>query len=299
MNELQVQADLTPGVIKFNFEEIRDQVQSIADAYEGATFHEDTVKEAKSSVATLRKIRKAINDRKIEVKKEYNDPYTTFENQVKELFDIIDEPIEHINTQVIEFEEKQKEEKRNRITAFYNGLDEEFRSCCTLESIYNDKWENKTYLTEDIFAEIERVSETVSKDLGVIRSMNSDVEERAIEIYSNGLLLGDAIQYINEDAKRKQEIIEREKERIAREEADRIRAEERAKIQQEKEIEEIKEETKQEAAVEVIESLTPVIDETDKMQSFDYSIKLNADGKKKLEMYMDSVGIEWEVKAWL
>lgn len=301
MNELQVKANLTTGVINFNFEEIKEQVKSIADAYDGATFHEDTVKEAKSSVATLRKIKTAINDRKIEVKKEYNKPYTDFENQVKELFEIIEKPIDEINDQVQEFEKKEKEKKKERIAAIYEEFTEEVKSVFSLESVFNPKWLNKGYLTDDIKLELENIAQTVANDLVVIKSMNSEVEEKAIELYKINMQLSSAIQYINDDNKRKQEIMQKEKDRIAKEEADRIRAEERAKIEQEKHVEEVKEETRVETQQKVIESLTPEIAEDEQLEECTYKIKLNADAKSKLEMFMNSVGIEFEeeVEAWL
>lgn len=305
MNELQVIANLTPGVVNFNFEEIKEQVQSIADAYKDATFHEDTLKEAKASVATLRKIKKAVNDRKIEVKKEYNKPYTAFENQVKDIFSIIDEPIEHINEQVAEFEEKQKEEKRKRIAAIYDEFTDEIKSVFTLESVFNPKWLNKGYLTEDIKEELEDIVQDVIGDLMIIKSMKSDVEKKAIELYKINMQLSSAIQYINDDNERKAEIERKEKERIQREEADKIRAEERAKVQAEikaeQKVTEVAEEVRQETTQEIIESLTPEVKDGEELHTFTYDLKLTVDGKKKFEMYLNSVGIEYKevIKQWL
>ena len=53
------------------------------------------------------------------------------------------------------------------------------------------------------------------------------------------------------------------------------------------------EQTKAEAAQEVIDSLIP--DDGDETELYEYRISLSADAKEKLEMYMDSVGIEWEM----
>ena len=41
MNELQVVVDQKPGVIGFNFEEIRDELQARMDLYKNATFTDE------------------------------------------------------------------------------------------------------------------------------------------------------------------------------------------------------------------------------------------------------------------
>ena len=53
------------------------------------------------------------------------------------------------------------------------------------------------------------------------------------------------------------------------------------------------EQAKAEAAQEVIDSLIPDADEDTCL--YEYRIALSADAKEKLEMFMDSVGIEWEM----
>lgn len=67
------------------------------------------------------------------------------------------------------------------------------------------------------------------------------------------------------------------------EEARRAEAEKAAAVEQ----------ARAEAAQEVIDSLIP--DDGDGTELYEYRISLSADAKEKLEMYMDSVGIEWEM----
>lgn len=53
------------------------------------------------------------------------------------------------------------------------------------------------------------------------------------------------------------------------------------------------EQARAEAAQEVIDGLIP--NDGDETELYEYRISLSADAKEKLEMYMDSVGIEWEM----
>ena len=50
---------------------------------------------------------------------------------------------------------------------------------------------------------------------------------------------------------------------------------------------------KEEASQELVESLIP--DVGGESSLYEYRISLTEDAKQKLEMYMDSVGIEWEL----
>ena len=98
---------------------------------------------AKGDLADLRKLRKAVNDRKVEVKKEYMKPYEVFEDKVKELIGVIDKPIALIDGQVKEFEAKRVEEKKAEIQNLYNELvEEELHDYIPLEKIYGEKWTN-------------------------------------------------------------------------------------------------------------------------------------------------------------
>lgn len=91
----------------------------------------------------------------------------------------------------------------------------------------------------------------------------------------------------------KQEALRRAEE----EKAEALRQAELARQEEARRAEEEKaaavERAKAEAAQEVIDSLIP--DDGDETELYEYRISLSADAKEKLEMYMDSVGIEWEM----
>ena len=91
----------------------------------------------------------------------------------------------------------------------------------------------------------------------------------------------------------KQEALRRAEE----EKAEALRQAELARQEEARRAEEEKaaavERAKAEAAQEVINSLIP--DDGDETELYEYRISLSADAKEKLEMYMDSVGIEWEM----
>lgn len=176
-------------------------------------FTEEQKAVAKKDLADLRKLKKAIDTKKKEVKTSYMKPYTDFEIKIKELLQLIDEPIVLINQQVAEFDKKQKEEKKAKIIEAYNEVIGE-NTFITLESIYKSEWENVSKSLKAIKNEIAaRISE-ITIDINTLATFNSDAFERAKDLYiSNGYNLAPAIQHIQQYEEQKKEIIEKEQER--------------------------------------------------------------------------------------
>lgn len=95
MKEMIVSVEQTEGIVNIsNFEEIKANVQASMELYKSMTFTEDTLSEARSTVATLRKLSKHLDDKRKDVKKKCMMPYEEFENKINELQNIIAEPIE-------------------------------------------------------------------------------------------------------------------------------------------------------------------------------------------------------------
>ena len=91
MNELRILANITPGKIDTNFDEQKSALAQSMELYKNAKFSEEYKTQAKGELATLRKIRKAMDDRRKEVKKEWMGPYEEFESKAKELLQLIDD----------------------------------------------------------------------------------------------------------------------------------------------------------------------------------------------------------------
>ena len=127
MEEIRVNVEQKNGVIGFNFEEIKEKLNSELEIYKNMIFTEESKTEAKKTIASLRKLKKSVNDKKLEVKKSFMIPYTNFEAQVKELDNLIDEPINLINNQVEEFERKRVEEKKALISEIYTEIMQSMR----------------------------------------------------------------------------------------------------------------------------------------------------------------------------
>ena len=298
-------------VINCDFESAKAYLRGRLDQYRGVLFTEDMKKDAKQTVADLRKEKKELIDRVKDVKKEYMRPFDEFNAQATELIEMYDEPINFINDQVADYERKRIEEKKVFIQELYDefiGHDELMKEYLPLEKIYNPKWENATTTRKAICTELDDYLNKTKEAITSIKGMNSDVEEIALNMYKETFDLTKCILYINNHEKQKAEILAREQERIRREEEERIRREEREKMEAERKAQEEKEallrqaevekqmaveEARQEAAQEVIDTLIPNVE--GEANLYEYRMSLTDDAKNKLEMYLDSVGIEWEM----
>ena len=71
--------------IEWNSEEIKGRVREMMESYKGVVYTEDTMKAAKDDRAALNKLKKAIEDRRKEVKRRCMEPYEQFEKEVKDM----------------------------------------------------------------------------------------------------------------------------------------------------------------------------------------------------------------------
>lgn len=306
--EAMVTVNQTAGEIRCDFEAVKARLTARLDEYRGAVFTEESKNCAKMELAGLRKEKKEFADRIKEVKAAYMQPYMEFESKAKELIALYDEPINLIDDQIKAFEEKRKEEKRVKIAEIYDSNVGDAREFIPLNRIFSPKWENVTMKEKDIAAEISSLAESVRTAVATIKGMQSEAEEKALQIYRQNLSLPEAMTYITNYEKQKAEIIAREQERKRREEEERIRREERERLEAERRIieeqeaairraEEEKaaavEQAKADTAQEVIDSFIPKMDGESNL--YEYRMDLTADAKEKLEMYLDSIGIDWEL----
>ena len=69
MNEIQVIVNQQPGEIRFNYEDIKLTLQERLSIYKDAVVTEDGKTIAKKEVASLRRLKKEMDDRRKNVKK--------------------------------------------------------------------------------------------------------------------------------------------------------------------------------------------------------------------------------------
>ena len=193
MNEFEVKQ--TEGSIVCNFKEMKEELSTMMTAYTSLEITEDKIPETKKDLATLRKIRKAVDDKKKDVKKSFMQPYTDFENNVKELLAVIDEPITMIDGKLKEFDVKRIAEKQSHLHDLYNECVGEFSDYLTFEAVKKPQWDNSTYSDKDIKFDVSEAVTKVRSEIDAIKALHSEIEEECLRAYKNsGNSLTAAIQ---------------------------------------------------------------------------------------------------------
>lgn len=319
MEEVRAVIVQQEGTVSCNFEEVEGYIKERLKEYDGAIFTEESKGYAKKELAKLRAEKKELNDNLRDAKKKYMAPWDAFEPKAKELINLFDEPITLIDGQVKAFEEDRIAQKKALIEAIYTELVGDLADIIPLERIYNPKWENATMKEKAIREEVLAQATAARIALDTIHGMHSDAETKALDVFKQTLSLPEAISCINAYEAQKAEILRKEQERKREEELERIRREEREKLEaerkvleereaqrraaeealeaQRRQLEEEKqiavEQARETGAQEVIESLTPNAEED--TQLYEYRVALSEKGKESFEIYLDSVGIDWEM----
>lgn len=239
MNELLVKVEQRPGEIKSNLDDLAAALTNQMQAYEGLEVTEDNIPERKNDLATLRKMSKAIDDRRKEVKKSWDAPLKEFEAKVKDVTGIIDKQIIRIDGDIKEFDRKRVAEKQEKIKALYEEEIGEYADYLPLSVIKSSKWDNKTCGETEIRSDLQEMVLKVKSDLSAIKALNSEFEEKLLNAYkASGNQLSVAIKKHTDYTEAKiatEKAFKEAQERKEREEAERrAREEEQRKIASEK-----------------------------------------------------------------
>lgn len=299
MEELKLQITQTPGNIECNFDELKETLADHLKIYEEMPVSLENKAERKKDLAMLRKVKKAVSDRRSEVKRQWLEPYNVFDTQVRELLGLIDRPVAVIDDQIKELESRERMKKLEEIKTLFGDMAADYADWLTLEMIFDEKWLNATTSIKKVKEELTGKILEIGNALIMLNMSVSEVKLEAIERYKSDLNLQSAMMYINQyeaqrarilEAERKQR--EREEEQRREREMERARQEARAQVAREQQ-------AKEEARKEVMNNITqPITDEVVKNAKVTamYTISATDEQIVELEMAMDSLGITYERK---
>lgn len=165
--ELRINEVQLPEQITFNYEELKQELAEKLSTYETLVYSDEQIKEAKADKANLNKLKKALNDERIRREKEYMQPFNDFKAKINEIIGIIDKPIALIDKQVKEYEDKQKQDKMDKIKALWSEMD--VPEGLTLERVFDDRMLNVSY----------GMNHVKQKMLDDIKRFNRDMETLA------------------------------------------------------------------------------------------------------------------------
>lgn len=188
--ELKISELVLPDKITFNYDELKAELTEKVKTYETIVYDDAQIKEAKADKANLNKLKKALNDERIRLEREYMMPFNTFKTQVNDLIETISKPIEVIDNQVKAYEDKCKQDKKDEIMAYFNGLEKP--DMLTLIKIWDEKWLNASVTMKQVKDAIQAAIDKVNTELETLKAL-PEFSFEAIEEYSRTLDINKAI----------------------------------------------------------------------------------------------------------
>lgn len=190
MNDIQfeVVTDLTvlnPQHIETNFEAVDAYLTEAMAPYTQLVVTEDSIGDAKKTLAQLRKLKDGINAQKIAVKREWMKPYTEYEDKAKQLMSRVEAGISNIDGQVKDYDSRRKEQKIQALKNYFDQETSRYRVEEYLDwnLIRNPKWANASFSVEDAENEISGIITDTAKDIDYITGMGSLFEAAMLEEY--------------------------------------------------------------------------------------------------------------------
>ena len=184
--------------ILWNNEELKAAIAEKVKDYKTIAYTEDSLKDMKADRGDLNKLKKAFEDERKRVKKICMEPYTKFEQQVKEITALIDEPIGLIDSQIREIDERRKSAKREEIEELFNTIG--FQSFVKLDMIWDEKWLNATVTLPKIEEQMKSRMYQIGTDVVTISKL-PEFKFEAMEVYRKTLDMNQAIQEGQRDRK--------------------------------------------------------------------------------------------------
>lgn len=188
--ELKINELVIPDKITFNYEELKTELTDKVKTYETIVYDDAQIKEAKADKANLNKLKKALNDERIRLEREYMTPFNAFKAQIADLIETIDRPIAVIDKQVRSYEDKCREDKRTEIEAYFDSVEKP--DVLTLAKIWDDKWLNASVNMKQVKEAIQEAIDKVNADMFTLKAL-PEFSFEAIEEYKRSLDINRAI----------------------------------------------------------------------------------------------------------
>lgn len=236
-----------------NYDEMKDMVDGYAEKYRGLVFTRDEKGGATQARSELIMLRDAIDTERKNVKREYNKPLQAFENKIKTLTKMIDEPLNDIRDGLKVIDEAERAEREDALNRL---LEEKLKgSNIAMDELERDeRWLNKGNWTaklkptakfeEEVNAAIDQVVKEKERKEAEKRVLIQFCEAQGIDPagwlgqleYRNAV---EVIDLINLDRQRKEQLA-KEQEQKAKEHEEFMKRQQ--EIIQEAQQEEVKEE---------------------------------------------------------
>lgn len=184
--------ELTLGTLTTNALQLRDHVAETLERYTPENYSEDNVDQAKADRAILNKAAKELNDRRIQLERDWNAPLQEFKSIIGDTVKMISDGSAKIDAVVKGVESKAKAEKRAAIEELW---DRKGITLLPLSKLWDDKWLNKTKRLPAIEKEIGENLLKIEAELDTLAAVDTEDGEVLRAYYLDCLDLQRTLAY--------------------------------------------------------------------------------------------------------
>lgn len=190
--ELVVQGK-TLGSLTTNAMQIKSFVESILPNYNVSNYNESNIDQAKKDKAALNKAAKALNAKRLELEKEFMNPFIVFKEIITDTVKLIGDCSSKIDVVVKQSEQIYKDNKKQAIQKMFDGKG---FALVPFSKLFDEKWLNKTTKEKDISAELDGKIAKINDDMVTLEAIGESVDLLK-SIYLDTLNINSTIQYAN------------------------------------------------------------------------------------------------------
>lgn len=180
--------------VLWNEEEIQKNLDEMLASYQGRTYTEDEIKNAKADRAAVNKIDKQLADAKKRVVDMYRDPVAEFSAKIDAMRQQTQAISAAIDQQVKHVEDARKADKRVLFEGVYDGMiGDDLRPLIAFDKLLDPKWLNASTTLAPARQELMARIETCRAELDTLRSTCGDDFEAVERVYLNNLSIREAM----------------------------------------------------------------------------------------------------------
>ncbi len=175
-----VQGQQMPEIV-WNYDEVKAWVEESLTNYRGRVYSPKDIKEAKADRARLNHLKEALEGRRREVKKLWNEPYVKFEAQMKECTNLIRDCTGAIAEQITLAEDGERREKLGKIEDTFDAFcPAELAQLVELDKLMDPRWLNKSVSIEAVEKEMRIRLGQIRAGISALKSIAQGPDEEAV-----------------------------------------------------------------------------------------------------------------------
>lgn len=185
--EFRITTDLAPlrqFQIEANFEETKAWLTENLEPLRTMAVTPESMSQCKQYRASIRKVSARIDESRKMAKAAALEAYSSFETKCKELTALCEEAANALDVQINAMEEAAKQEKKDRLAAYFAQVVGDMAEWLTFDDCFNPKWLNATYAESAAWSDIDAAIDRCRADLNAIRALHSEFETTLLDEYT-------------------------------------------------------------------------------------------------------------------